>query len=150
MRTSIVAGSLVAALFAAAPVQAQRVGADVIIRSGPISGRVVVNDGYSTYRRAPQYRRVVVVERVQPRLVQVYRFHRHHEAKDWRRYGYRPVTVYYVDGRYYDHWVGYRPGLREVVVYERDGRYFRGCDHDRRHDHDRHDHDRHDHEYWDD
>jgi hypothetical protein len=45
MRTSMVAGSLLAALSLAAPLSAQRVGADVAIRSGAVAGRVVVGDG---------------------------------------------------------------------------------------------------------
>jgi len=62
------AGSLLAALSLAAPLSAQRVSADVAVRSGPVAGRVVVGDGYSTYRRPVVYRRVparvIVVERV--------------------------------------------------------------------------------------
>ena len=57
MKTSIVAGSLLAALSLVAPLQAQQVAADVVVRSGPVAGRVVVGDGYSTYRRPVVYRR---------------------------------------------------------------------------------------------
>jgi hypothetical protein len=75
-----------------------------------------------------------VVER--PRLVVVERIHRHRPARHWSRRGYRPVTVYYWDGRYYDRWVAHRPGVREVVVWERDGRYYDdGCDSNRHWDH---------------
>jgi hypothetical protein len=50
MNTSIIAGSLIAALSLAAPLHGQQVAADVVIRTGPVAGHVVVN-GYSTYRR---------------------------------------------------------------------------------------------------
>jgi hypothetical protein len=137
MKTSIVAGSLLAALSLVAPLQAQRVAADVVVRSGPVAGRVVIADGYSSYRRPVVYRRaparVIVVERV---------YHRQRHL-DWRKQGYRQVVVYYQDGQFYDRaW----PGAREVTVYERDGRYYRDCDDDHgrsdRYDHRDRDHDR--------
>jgi hypothetical protein len=133
-----VAWSLIAGLVStAAPLHGQWVEGHVVVRSGPVAGHVVVRDGYSTYRR-PIARRVVVVER--PRLVVVERVHRHRSAKHWSRRGYRPVTLYYWDGHYYDRWVGHRHGIRTVVVWERKGRFYHDCEHDRRHD------DR----YWDD
>lgn len=130
MKASVVAGSLLSGLVViVSPMQAQRVSADVVFRSGPIAGHVVVADGYSTYRRRAVYRpapaRVVVVERV----------HRHRHPRHWKRHGFRPVTLYYVHGRYYDRWAGQGPGVREVIVYERDGRYYHECDDDRRHRH---------------
>ena len=103
----------------AAPLHAQRVEAGVVVQSGPVAGHVVIRDGYSTYRR-PTARRVVVVER--PRIVVVERVHRHRPHKHWARRGYRPVTLYYWDGRYYDRRVGHRHGVRTIVVWERDGR----------------------------
>jgi len=134
MKTSIVAGSLLAALSLVAPLQAQRVAADVVVRSGPVAGRVVIADGYSSYRRPVVYRRaparVIVVERV---------YHRQRHL-DWRKQGYRQVVVYYQDGQFYDRaW----PGAREVTVYERDGRYYRDCndDHGRSDRYDRRDRD---------
>lgn len=127
MKTSIVAGPLLAALSLVAPLHGQQVAADVVVRSGPVAGHVVIGDGYSTYRRQVVYRRaparVIVVERM--------RQHRHHHARQWRRYGYRPVTLYYVDGRYYDRYVRGRQEVREIVVYERDGRFYRECDDER-------------------
>jgi hypothetical protein len=126
MKTSIVAGSLLAALSLVAPLHGQ-VAADVVVRSGPVAGHVVIGDGYSTYRRPVVYRRaparVIVVERV--------RRHRHNHDRQWRGHGYRPVTLYYVDGRYYDRYVRGRQEVREVVVYEREGRFYRECDDDR-------------------
>jgi hypothetical protein len=138
MNTSIVAGSLLTALSLVAPLQGQQVAADVVVRSGPVAGRVVIGDGYSTYRRpvvvyrrAPE--RVIVVERAAPRMVVVERVHRRHgwRAHQWRKHGYHAVTVYYRDGRYYDRYFRDWPAMREVVVYERNGRYYRPCDDDR-------------------
>jgi len=132
MRTSIVAGSALAASLAAfavaAPLQAQLVRADVVVGSGPVLGHVVINDGYSTYRRLP----VVVYERP-VRVIVVERFRNRGEWRRWKRHGYHQISVFYDDGRYYDRG---RPGAREVVVYERDGRYYRDCDDDRYDDRD--------------
>jgi hypothetical protein len=52
------------------------------------------------------------------------------DDRGWRASGYRPVTVYYVDGRYYDRWDDRYRGrnVRQVVVYERGGRYYRDWD----------------------
>jgi hypothetical protein len=165
MKASVVAGALLSGLvLIASSLQAQQVSADVVIRSGPVAGRVVVGDGYSTYRRPPVVvyerpvaRRVVVVERYGPRVVVVERVHRNKHARHWKRHGFRPVTLYYVDGRYYDRRVGYARGAREVIVYERDGRYYEDCGHDVRHhddrdrDHRGYDHRDHDdrHDDWD-
>jgi hypothetical protein len=123
MRTSIVAGSLLAALSLAAPLSAQRVSADVAIRSGPVAGRVVVGDGYSTYRRPVVYRRVparvIVVERV---------YVRHHRVlRNWKRHGFRQVVVFYQDGRYYDRDLRGGPPMRQLEIYERNGRYYHVC-----------------------
>jgi hypothetical protein len=131
---SAVAWSLIAGLVAtAAPLHAQRVQAGVVIQSGPVAGHVIVRDGYSrdgysTYRR-PTARRVVVVER--PRVIVVERVHRHRAARHWARHGYRPVTLYYWDGRYYDRRVAHRHEVRAIVVWERNGRYYHDCDTDR-------------------
>lgn len=153
MRTSIVAGSLLIAVAFAAPLAAQQVAADVVFRSGPLAGRVVIGEGYSTYRRPVvvyrrvPVRRVVVVERYAPRVIVVERVRQHRNSRQWRRQGYRPVTLYYGEGRYYDRDFRDRPEVREVVVYERDGRYYRDCDDDRddrRHHRDRYEND------WDD
>ena len=127
MNTSIIAGSLIAALSLVAPLNAQQVAARVVVRSGPVAGQVVIGDGYSTYRRPVAYRRpverVIVVERVRHR--------RHGDARHWQQRGYHQVVVYYRDGSYYDRYVRGGPAMREIVVYERDGRYYRDCDDDR-------------------
>ena len=166
MKTSVIAGSLLTALTLTVPLQAQQVAADVVLRSGPVAGHVVIGNGYSTYRRPVVYRapaRVIVVERVVPRVVVVERVaHRNHGfARTWRQHGYRQVVVYYRDGRYYDRYVRGWPEMREVVVYERNGRLYREWDddrdryrdynHGRDYDHDRgYDHDHHDDRHWDD
>jgi hypothetical protein len=155
MRTSIATGSLLTALFLAQPAHAQQVLADVVLQSGPVAGHVFIGDGYSTYgrqrvvyRRAP-VRRVVVIEQA-PRVIVVERA-RYRGQGEWRRFGYRPVTLYYVDGRYFERSFN-RAGVRQVVVYERGGRYYRECDQDDRYDRDRHQRARHGHDRynWDD
>jgi hypothetical protein len=113
----------------------------VVVYGGPVEGRVIVRDGYSTYRR-PATRRVIVVERPHVLVVERVRYHR--SPRHWARRGYRAVTVYYWDGRYYDRRIGHRHGVREVVVWERDGRYYQ----DDRYGHDGHDCDSERH--WDD
>jgi hypothetical protein len=142
MKTSVIAASLLGGLvLVASSLQAQNVSADVVLRSGPVAGHVVVGDGYSTYRR-----RQVVHYRAAPRVIVIERVHRHRSARYWERNGFRPVTVYYVNGRYYDRWYGNPRAAARTVVYERGGRYYESCDYhgrDHRHGHDRH-HD------WDD
>ena len=143
MKASIVAGSLLAALSLVTPARAQQVAADVVVRSGPVAGRVVIGDGYSTYRRP-----AVVYRRAPERVIVVERVRRRHQQSHWRKYGYREVVVYYRDGRYYDRYDRAWPAMQEVVVYERDGRYYRECDDDYARDgrYDRRDRDR----DWDD
>ena len=124
MYSRIVAGSLLVGLLgAASPAAAQDVTADVVFRGGPVAGRVIVGDRYSTYRRPPVVvhrrpvaRRVVVVERYAPRVVVVERVHRHRSPRAWARFGYRPVTVYYIDGRYYDRRADSWARAREVAT----------------------------------
>ena len=140
MNATVFAGSLLSGLMLTAPLSAQQIAANVFVRGGPIAGHVVVENGYSTYRRPPVlvYRhpeaRRVVVERYAPRVIVVERARAHRHADYWARHGYRPVTLYYVDGRYYDRWVGGR-GVREIVVYEQGGRYYQDCDDHRDRDH---------------
>lgn len=123
MKTVILAGSVLASLaLIAAPLDAQEVSGEVVVRHGPVTGRVGVGNEYSSY--GPAYRRVVVVERHAPRVLVVKRM-RHGHWKNWRRNGYRQVVVYYIDGRYYDRYYADRRGVRRVVVYERGGRFYR-------------------------
>ncbi|MBA3317208.1 MAG: hypothetical protein H0T50_03850 [Gemmatimonadales bacterium] len=125
MRASAAAWSLIAGLVSTAvPLHAQRIEAGVAVGGGPVAGHLVIREGYSSYRRPPA-RRVVVVER--PRIVVVERVHRHHSARHWAHRGYRPLTLYYRDGRYYDRWAGHPRGVRTVVVWERNGRFYEDC-----------------------
>jgi hypothetical protein len=152
MRTSILA---VAALAFSTPMQAQQISADIVLHSGPVRGHVIVGDAYSTYRRP-----AVVVYQRPARVIVVERFRHHRHHRHWKRHGYRQVTVYYRDGRYFDRYDRRHPRMREVMVYERDGRYYRHCDecdrYERHHDweHDRdydRSHDRDDYrDRWDD
>jgi hypothetical protein len=122
MKTSTHAWSLVAGLaLMATPLHAQHVSGEFVVRGGPVAGRVVVDDGYSSYRRPV---RRVVVERHAPRVVRVERF-RYRHGRHWKRHGYREVVVYYIEGRYYDRAGWGRPRGHAVVVYERDGRFYR-------------------------
>ena len=150
-RFNLLVSSLVLGpMLAAAPAQAQRVSADIRIGSGPVDGRVIINDPYQ-YRRSrpvlvfPQRR--VFVERVRfdRRFDRRWAYDKHqrkeweHWRKDydhWRRDWYNRfsrdyrVSVVYYDGRddcYYDR---FRPGLQEIRVYERDGRFYRFDDDD--------------------
>ena len=134
MKTSTLAGPFLASLaLIATPLHAQEVSAEVVVRGGPVAGRVTVGNEYSSYQHP---RRVVVVERYAPRIIVVERLRHRHHGKHWKRKAYRPVVVYYVDGRYYDGYYPHRRGLQEVVVYERGGRYYRDDDY-RAHGHHR-------------
>ena len=134
MRTSVFAGSLLSGLvLAASPLKAQLVSADIAFRSGPVAAHVAVVDGYSTYRP-----RRVVYHREAPRIIVVEQVHFNRHGNHWKRHGFRPVTLYYMNGRYYDRWNGQSRGMRRIVVYERGGRYYQACDRDH-HRHNRHD-----------
>ena len=149
MSARIVAGSLLAALLAAAPAAGQSVAADVLVHTGPVVGQVAVGDAYASYRRRPAVivhrrpvrRPVVVVAQYAPRVVVVERWQGHRSSRAWARLGYRPVTLYYANGRYYDRWSERWPHADQVVVYERGSRYYladcehRGKHHDGKHRH---------------
>lgn len=140
MKASLWAITLGLGLLTTIPVQAQRVRAEVIVGTGPVSGRVVIGEPHHRYRDGYVHRypaRRVIVERHSPRIIVVERIHRgrghyqHHRHRDFRH-----VRAYYDSDRqaYYD---SYRPGLRQVIVYQRDGRYYhRDDDHFRDRDRD--------------
>ena len=124
MKTSIVAGSLLVALSLVAPLQGSRWQPTWSVRSGPVAGRVVVGEGYSTYRRPVVYRQVPAArDRGRAGVRASSALNKH-----WRQQGFRPVVVYYRDGRYYDRYLRGGPVMREVVVYERNGRFYHECD----------------------
>lgn len=122
-RQLVLAAAGFALLAVAAPVNAQQVSADIHIGTVP-------------------ERRVVVVEREPaPRahVVVVERFRGHPRGRGyWKKRGYRPVTVYYYEGRFYDRFdVRAHPRAAKVVIYRQGDRYYREWD-DRfdRNDHD--------------
>ena len=130
MRHLISMGALVA-LFVAAPATAagQRVTADVVLRSGPVRGHVVIGDRPHVYRYDLDRR--FVVDRHPVRAIRVARLHvpRGQARGWWKRHGYRPVTLYVYAGGFYDRAAFnrlHRRGLtfRRVVVWERRGRFF--------------------------
>jgi len=127
MKAHVVVGGIAfGMLLAAGPASAQVVQAGVVIRTGPVAGHVVVGEPAVVY---PRPRRVLVVEHYAAPVILVQRIYapRGHASGWWRRYGYRPVVVYYDGGRYYNRWFDGRP-LRRVQVYERGGRYYTSSD----------------------
>lgn len=129
MRSALVVGSAAfALLFSASPSSAE--SQTVIISNRPVAVAVPVRDGG---RRA--WPRVIVVARIDlggnrgRGRGHGYGYGRMND-RDWRARGYRPVAVYYVDGRYYDRWDDQFRGrdVRREMVYERDGRYYRDWD----------------------
>jgi hypothetical protein len=95
--------------------------AGVVVRSGPVSGHVVIADP------GPVYHRTVVVERYAPRVIVVTHVYPHGRGRGWwKRQGYRPVVLYYDvrRDRFYDRRHRDGRGIREIVVYERGGRYY--------------------------
>ena len=107
MNANVLAGSLLFGLMLTTPLTAQEAAANIFVSSGPIAVRLVVDHGYSTYRR-PEARRVVVVERRAPRVLVVERIPAYRHERIRLRHGYRPVTLFHVDGRYNGRWDGYR------------------------------------------
>ena len=83
-------------------------------------------DGYSTYRP-----RRVVYYREAPRVLVVERVHYHRHAKHWKRHGFRPVTVYYGNGRYYDRWDGPARGCGGSWCMSGTADCYHECDDDR-------------------
>ncbi len=117
MRSAIVAGSAAfAILLGMVPgnAEAQRV---VIISQA--ARPVAVRGGY-------------VDRNARPRMIAVVRLDTPDRGRAgqgwWRHNGYRPVEVYYVDGRYYDRWDRSFRGAQRVIVYERAGRLYRDWD----------------------
>jgi len=125
MRASVVVGALAFGILVTARPAGAQVEAGVVIRSGPISGHVIVGEPAPVVVY-PVPRPVVVVDRYAPRVVVVEPIYvrRGWSYGWWGRYGYRPVFVYYDGARYYDRWFDGR-GVRRVEVYQRDGRYYR-------------------------
>ena len=141
--------ALVPALILAPRSGAAQVAADVVVHSGPVAGRVVVGRPYPEVVVVDRGRRHYHRPYYAPRVIVVERYHRGPRGLAhgyWRKHGWRPATLYYIDGRFYDRpWRGARY-VSEVVVYERGGRYlvprdFRYDDRDYRRSY---------HDYWED
>ncbi len=135
MKANVVVGGIAfGVLLATGPASAQVVQAGVVIRSGPVTGHVVVGEPAPVVAYRRPVHRVVVVERYAPPIVVVERLYgpRGRANGWWRHQGYRPVVVYYDGSRYYNRWFEGRT-LRRIEVYERGGRYYRwdGYDRDR-------------------
>jgi len=119
-----------ALMLAASPAPAQDVRADVRIRTGPVTGRVVIGDD----RRAPPPARVIVVDRgrEQGRRVMDHRGSnriivvdrdRGHSARAHGKHYKRHVRGYLdprTDRFYFTRW---RSGLREVLFCEHGNKY---------------------------
>jgi hypothetical protein len=118
MKTSIVVGGMaLGLLLAARPVPAQMVQAGVVIRSGPVSGHVIVGEPAPVVVYREPARRVVVVDRYAPRVIVV---------ESLRGPGLRRVEVYERGGRFY-RWDDNRSRDRDDHYRDRD-------DHRGRHD----------------
>ncbi|HET8650257.1 MAG TPA: hypothetical protein VFL95_09465 [Gemmatimonadales bacterium] len=126
-RQLVFAAAGIALLAIAAPAHAQEVSADIHIGTPPARRVVVVE-------RAPAPREHVVV---------VERFRGHPRGQGyWKKRGYRPVTVYYYEGRFYDRFdARAHPHATKVVIYRQGDRYYREWD--KRFDRDDHDNGRH-------
>jgi hypothetical protein len=110
-----------------------------------IRAEVIIGDPYYRDRVVHVYDRPVrrvVAHRYVPRVIVVNRFHRGRGHFKHGR-GYRSVRAWYDRDRrvYYD---GFRPGLREVTVYQVDGRFYDNYRDDYREDRRDRDRDRYD------
>jgi hypothetical protein len=116
------------------PAAAQVSGA-VVINSGPVRGEIAVGEPVFAPRPVIIYQPVrgrrTEVARYAPQVVFVERGHgRYGKPAGWyRQHGYRPVTLYYSEGRYYTliyadrqyRWGGY---FRPITAWERGGRFY--------------------------
>jgi hypothetical protein len=114
---------------------AAQVSGAVVVTSGPVQGRIAVGEPVFAPRPVIVYQPVrgrrVEVARYAPQVVFVERGHgRHGKSARWyERHGYRPVTLFYSQGRYFtliyaDR--GYRRGgyFVPVTVWQRGGRFY--------------------------
>ena len=117
-----------------APVAAQVSGA-VVINSGPVQGRIAVGEPVFVPRPVIIYQPVrgrrVEVARYAPQVVYIERAHgRNGKSARWyQKHGYRPVTLFYSQGRYFTQVFlarGYRVGPQFIAVtaWERHGRFY--------------------------
>jgi hypothetical protein len=108
-----------------------------------IRAEVIIGHPYYRDRVVHVYDRPVrrrVVHRYEPRVIVVDRYHPGRARGHYKHHsrGFRSVRAWYDRDRavYYD---GYRHGLREVTIYELDGRYYDNYRADYRRDRDRYD-----------
>lgn len=129
MKVLLSTAALALGLVALPEAKAQTIRAEVIIGEPHYRDRVV-----HVYDRP--VRRHVVHRYYEPRVIVVNRYHPGRARGHYKHHGrdYRAVRAWYDRDRrvYYD---GYRSGLREVTVYQIDGRYYD----DYRYDRDRYD-----------
>ena len=122
----------------ASPAAAQVSGV-VVVDGGPVRGAIAVGEPVFAPRPIVIYQPVrgrrVEVARYAPQVVFVERGHgRHGKSAQWyQRHGYRPVTLFYSEGRYFDLVYanrGYRRGgyFIPVTVWERGGRFYLPAD----------------------
>ena len=131
---------LAAILTSTTPAAAQVSGA-VAINSGPVRGEIAIGEPvfapHPVVIYQPVYGRRVEVARYAPQVVFVERGHgRYGKPAGWyRQHGYRPVTLYYSEGRYFTlvhadrryRWGGY---FRPVTAWERGGRFYLAAGYD--------------------
>jgi len=135
MKVLLSTAALALGLIALPEAKAQTIRAEVIIGDPYYRDRDYRDRVVHVYDRPV---RRVVVHRYEPRVIVVNRYHPG-RARGHYKHGrdYRAVRAWYDRDRrvYYD---GYRSGLREVTVYQIDGRYYDDYQYDRR-DRDRYD-----------
>lgn len=124
----------------ATPAAAQVSGA-VVINSGPVRGQIAVGEPVFAPRPIVIYQPVrgrrMEVARYAPQVVFVERGHgRHGKTASWYgRHGYRPVTLFYSQGQYFNLIYadrGYRRGgmFMPVTAWERAGRFYLAAGYD--------------------
>ena len=136
LAASLLSSAFVLIAFSASstPVAAQVSGA-VVVTSGPVQGRIAVGEPVFAPRPVIVYQPVrgrrMEVARYAQQVVFIERGHgRHGKSVQWyQRHGYRPVTLFYAEGRYFDLVFAdraYRRGgyFIPVTVWERGGRYY--------------------------
>ena len=139
MRKTIMRSLAVGLMLAPAGTQAQTISADVIVSDGWFHSAVTYRRPRFVYRRHvlevirwfPR-RGMVVTERYRPvgLLVMPLRMSQGQGRRWLRRHGFRPVTLYLRNGRYYRRLrargiAAGNPTLRPVVVWQRNRRLYR-------------------------
>ena len=106
MKATVFAGSLLTGLVLTAPARHSRLqptSSFVAVRSPAMSSSATAIPPIAArWCIGIRHAGSIVVERYAPRVIVVERVRGHRQANYWARHGYRPVTLFYVDGRYYD------------------------------------------------